>query len=89
MVLMNPNQTWTAKIFWTGAKPEPEPLFETVRHPVLNTIDPYCFNARWLETLILLDFCGLFFPAHSQPWIILLFTVLKPFLVKNQYGILA
>ena len=30
---VNPNQTWTAKIFWAGAKPEPEPLFETVRHP--------------------------------------------------------
>ena len=31
---VNPNQTWTAKIFWAWAKPEPEPLFETVRHPV-------------------------------------------------------
>ena len=30
---VNPSQTWTAKIFWAGAKPEPEPLFETVRHP--------------------------------------------------------
>ena len=30
---VNPNQTWTAKIFWAGAKPEPEPLFETIRHP--------------------------------------------------------
>ena len=27
---------WTAKIFWAGAKPEPEPLFETVRHPNLH-----------------------------------------------------
>ena len=33
---VNPNQTWTAKIFWTGAKPEP--LFETVRHPARNLI---------------------------------------------------
>ena len=31
---VNPNLTWTTKIFWAGAKPEPEPLFETVRHPV-------------------------------------------------------
>ena len=30
---VNPNQTWTAKIFWAETKPEPEPLFETVRHP--------------------------------------------------------
>ena len=30
---VNPNRTWTAKIIWAGAKPEPEPLFETVRHP--------------------------------------------------------
>ena len=35
---MNPNQTWTAKIFWAGAKPEPEPLFETVRHPAQNKV---------------------------------------------------
>ena len=33
---VNPNRTWTAKIFWAGAKPEPEPLFETVRHPAIN-----------------------------------------------------
>ena len=30
------NQTWTAKIYWAGAKPEPEPLFEKVRHPGYN-----------------------------------------------------
>ena len=35
---VNPNQTWTAKIFWAGAKPEPEPLFETVRHPDYDAI---------------------------------------------------
>jgi len=32
---VNPNQTCTAKIFWAGAKPEPESLFEMVRHPDL------------------------------------------------------
>ena len=26
------------KIFWAEAKPEPEPLFETVRHPDSNTV---------------------------------------------------
>ena len=30
---VNPNQTWTAKTFWAGTKPEPESLFETVRLP--------------------------------------------------------
>ena len=25
---VNPNQTLTAKVFWAGAKPEPEPLFD-------------------------------------------------------------
>ena len=35
---VNPNQTWTAKIFWAWAKPEPEPLFETVRHPAFHTV---------------------------------------------------
>ena len=34
---VNPNQTWTAKIFWAGAKPEPEPLFETIRHPAFRS----------------------------------------------------
>ena len=38
---VNPNQTWTAKIFWAGAHPEPEPLFETVRHPGLNKLKNY------------------------------------------------
>ena len=35
---VNPNQTWTAKIFWAEAKSEPEPLFETVRHPDFSEI---------------------------------------------------
>ena len=30
-------------MFWAGAKPEPEPLFETVRHPDLNAFYDKCF----------------------------------------------
>ena len=48
---VNPNQTWTAKIFWAGAKPEPEPLFETVRHPELNwLIYTGYLNIRFIKT---------------------------------------
>ena len=42
-------QTWTAKIFWTGAKPEPEPLLETIRHPAYSTI----INQNFLACTIL------------------------------------
>ena len=49
---VNPNQTWTAKIFSEGAKPEPEPLFETVRHPVSGQL-LYClvYTGSWVIEL--------------------------------------
>ena len=47
---VNPNQTWTAKIFWAGAKPEPESLFETVRHPgyvAVTFLQNHIVNINW------------------------------------------
>ena len=44
---VNPNQTWTAKIFWAGTKPEPEPLFEMVRHPDYDYQRQGCQQKLW------------------------------------------
>ena len=45
---VNPNQTWAAKIFWAGAKPEPEPLFETVQHPGPKPFSTICTMRKYV-----------------------------------------
>ena len=79
---VNPNQTWTAKIFWAGTKPEPEPLFETVRHPGFYTSDQiWLFMFGHFSKFLLI--CDFNLWQTSLPWIYVSKDALNHFWVHS------